>query len=60
MNRKRDYNKTYTEEQKLKIEKLGAKGVRDVDISKIVGLHYSIIHPITTKYWENKMKLKNE
>ena len=60
MSRKRDFNKTYTDEQKVEIIRLGSKGVRDTEISKIIGLPYYIVRPITTEYWNDKMKLKNE
>ena len=58
MDRKRDFNKTYTDDQKAEIERLGSTGIPDVEISKIIGLPYPVIRLITTKYWKNKMQLK--
>ena len=58
--RKRDFNKTYTDEQKAEIERLGSKGVGDTEISRRIGLPYHVIHPITTKYWSDKMKNKTQ
>lgn len=57
---KRDFNKTYTDQQKAEIERLGSKGVGDTEISRRLKIPYWVIHPITTKYWSDKMKNKKQ
>ena len=52
-------SRSYNEEQKNEVEKLTNKGVTDGIIAKKLDLHLSVIASLTTKYWNNKMKLKH-
>lgn len=44
----------------LLIEGYASKGESDVDISKKLGLSYSAVSKYTTRYWNRKMKEKNQ
>jgi phosphoribulokinase len=50
--------KTYTKEQKIEIEALARKGVRDVDIAKKVNLRLGVVEVISSHYWQDMMKNK--
>jgi hypothetical protein len=48
----------HTEQVKMKVLDLADKGVSDVVISNQMNVAYGWVNPITTRYWEDKMKIK--
>lgn len=56
----RKQQKRLSEIQIELIETLAGKGMPDSEIAKQMDLHYNQIAYITTRYWKQKMKDKDE
>lgn len=49
----------YTPEQEKQIQKMAAVGMSDGLISKEIGISIHTVQILTTKYWNDKMKNKD-
>lgn len=51
-------DRSYTEKQLQNVYELAYQGVPDTEIAEKIGLKWSVVQKLTTRFWKERMKNK--